>query len=337
MEKNGSVTASGIPSMGSLPWGKHGSGGYGESGKSEAAAEKWKEKEPPLFEIHGDYRWLYGVGRFHGKALSLSGRTWKRQDEKVQLETRRFRLFPVLRLAPHLLLKTALEDNRIDEGPGKSHHLFLSRAYLQYEKDSFKVEAGRFNYFLMDGDILDKKVDGVRIRNGQDNEFLGRSTFFYGRTAEHRSLGQKAMVLENKRTFGKWLIHGAYADFKAIHRREESIPALSYFHLSSGKSGQRFDRQQVGVVKTAFSPNEDWTFSLDYILSHGCHEKDGYSETKSAMWRRRCTGRQTPGRWEAMKSGCATTTSPPPPSWPHHGRRHHILPPHGLYRLGRPF
>lgn len=272
--------------LASLPWAYcHGENtvpaDMGNPERAEAAAEKWKEKEPPLFEIHGDYRWLYGVGRFNGKALSLPGRTWKRQDEKVQLETRRFRLFPVLRLAPHLLLKTALEDNRIDEGPGKSHHLFLSRAYLQYEKDSFKVEAGRFNYFLMDGDILDKKVDGIRIRNGQDNEFLGRSTFFYGRTAEHRSWGRKAMVLENKRTFGKWLIHGAYADFKAIHRREESIPALSYFHLSSGKSGQRFDRQQIGVVKNAFSPNEDWTFSLDYILSHGCHEKDGYSETKS--------------------------------------------------------
>ena len=28
------------------------------------------------------------------------------------------------------------------------------------------------------------------------------------------------------------------------------------------------------------SPNEDWTFSVDYVLSHGYHEKDHFSETK---------------------------------------------------------
>ena len=129
--------------------------------KAGAALEKQEEKVP-WFEIHGDYRWLYGNGRFRGKALSLEGRALKRQDEKVTMETRRFRLFPVLRLTPHLLLKTALEDNRIDQGPGYSHHLFLSRAYLQYENESLKIEAGRLNYYLMDGDLLDKKMDGFR-------------------------------------------------------------------------------------------------------------------------------------------------------------------------------
>lgn len=112
------------------------------------------------------------------------------------METRRFRLFPVLRLTPHLLLKTALEDNRIDQGPGNSHHLFLSRAYLQYENESFKIEAGRLNYYLMDGDLLDKKMDGFRIRYGHDDEGPGRSVFFYGRTAENRSKARKVLVLE---------------------------------------------------------------------------------------------------------------------------------------------
>lgn len=247
--------------------------------KAGAALEKQEEKVP-WFEIHGDYRWLYGNGRFRGKSLSLKSEAWKRQDEKVTMETRRFRLFPVLRLTPHLLLKTALEDNRIDQGPGNSHHLFLSRAYLQYENESLKIEAGRLNYYLMDGDLLDKKMDGFRIRYGHDDEGPGRSVFFYGRTAEDRSKSRKVLVLENKKTLGKWLIHSAYADFRAIHGHKESIPVLSYFHMPSGKSGERFDRQQVGVVKGAYSPNEDWTFSVDYVLSHGYHEKDHFSETK---------------------------------------------------------
>ncbi|WP_288929566.1 hypothetical protein [uncultured Dialister sp.] len=203
--------------------------------KAGAALEKQEEKVP-WFEIHGDYRWLYGNGRFRGKALSPESGAWKRQDEKVTMETRRFRLFPVLRLTPHLLLKTALEDNRIDQGPGNSHHLFLSRAYLQYENESLKIEAGRLNYYLMDGDLLDKKMDGFRIRYGHDDEGPGRSVFFYGRTAEDRSKARKVLVLENKRTLGKWLIHSAYADFRAIHGHKESIPVLSYFHMPSGKS-----------------------------------------------------------------------------------------------------
>lgn len=127
----------------------------------------------------------------------------------------------------------------------------------------------------MDGDLLDKKMDGFRIRYGHDDEGPGRSVFFYGRTAEDRSKSRKVLVLENKRTLGKWLIHSAYADFRAIHGHRESI-----LHLPSGKSGERFDRQQVGVVKGAYSPNEDWTFSVDYVLSHGYHEKDHFSETK---------------------------------------------------------
>lgn len=91
--------------LASLPWAHcHGENtvpeDMGNPERAEEAAEKWKEKEPPLFEIHGDYRWLYGVGRFTGKALSLPGRTWKRQDEKVQLETRRFRLFRCSDLRP---------------------------------------------------------------------------------------------------------------------------------------------------------------------------------------------------------------------------------------------
>lgn len=248
----------------------------GNPEKAERKSKSLKRKEPPLFQIEGDYRWLYGKGRFSGKGKSpAAGGKKTRQDEKITQETRRFRLFPVLRLTPHLLLKTALEDNRIDEGPGTSHHLFLSRAYLQYENESLKIESGRLNYYLMDGDLLDKKMDGFRIRYGHDDEGQGRSVFFYGRTAEDRSKSRKVLVLENKRTLGKWLIHSAYADFRAIHGHRESI-----LHLPSGKSGERFDRQQVGVVKGAYSPNEDWTFSVDYVLSHGYHEKDHFSETK---------------------------------------------------------
>lgn len=256
----------------------------GNPEKTERKSESLKKKEPPLFQIEGDYRWLYGQGRFSGKGKNpAAGGKETRRDEKITQETRRFRLFPVLRLTPRLLLKTALEDNRIDEGPGNSHHLFLSRAYLQYENESLKIEAGRFNYYLMDGDLLDKKMDGFRIRYGHDDEGPGRSVFFYGRTAEDRSKARKVLVVENKRTLGKWLIHSAYADFRTIHHREETMPGLSAYHLFSGKSGERFDRQQVGDVKAAYSPNEDWTFSLDYVLSRGYHEKDHYRERGSGF------------------------------------------------------
>ena len=104
----------------------------------------------------------------------------------------------------------------------------------------------------------------VLIPNKDHSEDLARCLESLYRNAGWDDL--EVLVLENKRTLGKWLIHSAYADFRAIHGHKESIPVLS---MPSGKSGARFDRQQVGVVKGAYSPNEDWTFSVDYVLSHG--------------------------------------------------------------------
>lgn len=53
---------------------------------------------------------------------------------------------------------------------------------MQHEQARLKVEAGRFNYYLLDGNVIDKKVDGLRLRLGERTTGPGILTFFAGRT-----------------------------------------------------------------------------------------------------------------------------------------------------------
>ena len=119
----------------------------------------------PYIEIHGDYRWLWGRGQFRTDSLPAPNKV-RRHDERVYLATRRLRLFPFVHFDERTSLRTQLEDLRNDKEPDANHHLYLGRLYVQHEQDRLKVEAGRFNYYLLDGNVIDKKVDGLRLRLG---------------------------------------------------------------------------------------------------------------------------------------------------------------------------
>lgn len=158
-------------------------------------------KKPSWFEIHGDYRWLFGEGRFRYHQVG------QRKDHKILMETRRFRLFPVIHVTPELAIKTQWEDNRSDklgqDTVKSNHHLYIGRLYLEYVKNSFKAEAGRFNYYLADGNVIDKKVDGLRLRYGDSDSSTGRFAFFYGNTVSKGPEKKEGFILENRRETGK--------------------------------------------------------------------------------------------------------------------------------------
>lgn len=255
-------------------------------------------KRKPLLELHGDYRWLYGEGRFRAdvqstapvdaaRLLTRGEKTFSRHDQKVWMETRRLRLFPTLHITDHLAVKAMLEDDRTDkgeeEGITKNHHLYLSRAYLEYDNHFFKAEAGRFNYFLIDGNLMDKRVEGVRLRYKDSASPTGRFTLAYVRTVDGKSAQREGWILENKREEGKWLTHAAYIDFHSSRRRRESIPLLSQYGFDVGRTGERaWDHQRIGECTISYSPNDDWTVGADLVWAYGHHKSDGYHTNETS-------------------------------------------------------
>lgn len=124
----------------------------------------------PYVDIHGDYRWLWGRGQFRADSRTAPDKV-RRHDERIYLTTRRLRLFPFVHFDERTSLRTQLEDLRNDKEPDANHHLYLGRLYVQHEQARLKVEAGRFNYYLLDGNVIDKKVGGLRLRLGQRRLF----------------------------------------------------------------------------------------------------------------------------------------------------------------------
>ena len=244
----------------------------------------------PVLEIHGDYRWLFGKGRFSGNYMT------QRQDAHRYLAQRRLRVFPTLHITPELVMKTMVEDDRYDKDHENNpdHHLFLSRMYLEYVKDSFKAEAGRFNYFLADGNVIDKKVDGVRLRYKHSDSPTGRFAFFYGKTADHGSSQKEGFILENRKEMGKWLSHLSYLDFHTVKDRKKS----TYPFLQDA----RFDKQRIGEWTLAYSPNTDWQVSMDFLYSSGEHKADQTSVHETGYVASLHYGEAKPeqaGTWEA--------------------------------------
>lgn len=210
----------------------------------------------PYIEIHGDYRWLWGQGQFRTDSLPAPNKV-RRHDERVYLATRRLRLFPFVHFDERTSLRTQLEDLRNDKEPDANHHLYLGRLYVQHEQDRLKVEAGRFNYYLLDGNVIDKKVDGLRLRLGQRNDNLGSLTFFAGRTTgaddRHR---QRGWSLLHSSQYGRLKSDAAYLDFHRIQSLPPSGPS---------RAGTGFDRQRIAEWRLMYELTPKLTASLDLL------------------------------------------------------------------------
>ena len=228
----------------------------------------------PYIEIHGDYRWLWGRGQFRADSLPAPNKV-RRHDERVYLATRRLRLFPFVHFDEQTSLRTQLEDLRNDKEPDVNHHLYLGRLYVQHEQDRLKVEAGRFNYYLLDGNVIDKKVDGLRLRLGQRNDNLGSLTFFAGRTTgaddRHR---QRGWSLLHSSQYGRLKSDAAYLDFHRIQSLPPSGPS---------RAGTGFDRQRIAEWRLMYELTPKLTASLDLLQAWGRHGADGYDTTDSGF------------------------------------------------------
>lgn len=217
-----------------------------------------KKNTYPYVEIHSDYRWLWGRGQFRADSRPMPDKV-RRHDERIYLATRRLRLFPFVHFDERTSLRTQLEDLRNDKEPDANHHLYLGRLYVQHEQDRLKVEAGRFNYYLLDGNVIDKKVDGLRLRLGQRNDSLGSLTFFAGRTTgtddRHRQQGWSLLYSSQ---YGRLKSDAAYLDFHRI----QSLPPSGPRFVGQSRAGTGFDWQRIAEWRLMYELTPKFTASL---------------------------------------------------------------------------
>ncbi len=247
---------------------------------SEEKAAEGKEPSFPRFVLHGEYRYLFGEGRFRagvqktdmasmGALITAGKKDQGRVDKKITMAQRRLRLYPSFYVNPHLTIHGMLEDRRDSKNHANDHDLFLSRGYLAYENRSFAADVGRFNYYLVDGNTIDQRVDGVRLRYNESDAKLGRFTIFKGRTVESGGPRKDIFVIEHRKDKGKWLSQIAYLDAKATKKRAPSNETLASFGFPIGRSGNTYDHQRIGEWKLAYSPNKDWTIGVNGLYSYG--------------------------------------------------------------------
>lgn len=240
------------------------------------------KKKASWLEFHGDYRILYGKGRFSGRTPGRKG--WPRQDGSLFRLQRRFRLFPSVHTSQDTQLKFMLEDKRDDKDHNQDHHLSLSRAYVQSENDHSKWELGRFNYYLMDGNVIDKRVDGVRASFGKRGQDPGRLTLFLGQTTGSSNLYRKqGCSLLYERKLEKLRFRSAFLDFRNRQDQPASLPSLQALGMEPGASGTRFDRQQIWTTHLEYEPRDRWNLSLELLKSKGARGRDRYRENKGGF------------------------------------------------------
>lgn len=247
--------------------------------------EQEEKRKTPWLELHGDYRYLYGKGRFAARTpANLKKSRWPRTDQDVFLLQRRLRLFPVVHTSQETQLKFMIEDKRNDKDHTQDHHPSLSRAYLQHENDHTKWELGRFNLYLMDGNVIDKRVDGIRTSFGKKNGPRRTDHFVCG--PDHRgrqSPPENRLVRPDRKTAGETVPPVRLPGFP--HPPGPACQPARSPSLWSGTGFQTkgFDRQQIWTTRLEYQPRDRWLFDLELLGSKGTHGQDGYREQKAGF------------------------------------------------------
>ena len=180
--------------------------------ESAAAAPADRTQKVPRLDVWGDYRWLYGKARMELPSVH--------QKRDVFLSTRRFRIAPTVHLGGGWSVGGMLEDIRYDKdtiaGAHKNdRHLYLSRLYAEHENGhGAKIRAGRFIFTPFEGNVFDKRVEGVRWRYGDKS--VGMTSVFYGRTvAPTGDKRKRGIILGYERNWTKWMGGAFYYDMEA--------------------------------------------------------------------------------------------------------------------------
>ena len=235
-----------------------------EQGMASASAHE------PRLTFWGDYRWLYGTGRMELPSV--------REKRKVFLATRRFRIAPTLHLGGAWHVSGMLEDMRYDKDPaGTPHandrHLYLSRLYAEHATaHGAKLRIGRYIFTPIEGNVFDRRVDGVRWRFGE--KARGMISIFYGRTVAPRAKERKrGVILGCERNWSKWMGGVFYYDLRAEAPAVTAVEARENpLALHGG-----IDRQRVLELFAGYRFDRHRSLALEYLHGRARTDSDGWT------------------------------------------------------------
>ena len=233
--------------------------------ESAAAAPADRTQKVPRLDVWGDYRWLYGKARMELPSVH--------QKRDVFLSTRRFRIAPTIHLGGGWSVGGMLEDIRYDKdtiaGAHKNdRHLYLSRLYAEHENGhGAKIRVGRFIFTPFEGNVFDKRVEGVRWRYGDKS--VGMTSVFYGRTvAPTGDKRKRGIILGYERNWTKWMGGAFYYDL------ETELPAVTRAAVRRNPLALHngIDRQRVLELFAGYRFDRYRSLEVEYL--HGRAETD---------------------------------------------------------------
>ena len=239
--------------------------------ESAAAAPADRTQKVPRLDVWGDYRWLYGKARMELPSVH--------QKRDVFLSTRRFRIAPTVHLGGGWSVGGMLEDIRYDKdtiaGAHKNdRHLYLSRLYAEHENGhGAKIRAGRFIFTPFEGNVFDKRVEGVRWRYGDKS--VGMTSVFYGRTvAPTGDKRKRGIILGYERNWTKWMGGAFYYDL------ETELPAVTRAAVRRNPLALHngIDRQRILELLAGYRFDRYRSLEFEYLHGHARTDLDHYED-----------------------------------------------------------
>ena len=236
-----------------------------QSAPAERPTDTANVEKTPRFEFWGDYRWLYGKARMELPSVK------KRQD--VYLSTRRFRIAPTAHLGGGWSISGMLEDIRYDKDTiagahRNDRHLYLSRLYAEHDNGhGAKIRTGRFIFTPIEGNVFDKRVEGVRWRYGDKS--VGMTSIFYGRTvAPTGDKRKRGVILGYERNWTKWMGGAFYYDM------ETELPAVTRVQAMKDPLALHngIDHQRILELFAGYRFDRYRSLEVEYL--HGRAETD---------------------------------------------------------------
>ena len=239
--------------------------------ESAAAAPADRTQKVPRLDVWGDYRWLYGKARMELPSVH--------QKRDVFLSTRRFRIAPTVHLDGGWSVGGMLEDIRYDKdtiaGAHKNdRHLYLSRLYAEHENGhGAKIRVGRFIFTPFEGNVFDKRVEGVRWRYGDKS--VGMTSVFYGRTvAPTGDKRKRGIILGYERNWTKWMGGAFYYDL------ETELPAVTRAAVRRNPLALHngIDRQRILELLAGYRFDRYRSLEFEYLHGHARTDLDHYED-----------------------------------------------------------